>query len=298
MPGTDRLIGFVGIGAMGGPMVRRLAAAGHEVLVFDTDKAHANAVAEVEHVRVAAGLSELGAASITILMLPSSEAVRQTVDLLAPHLAEGGLLVDMGSSDPRSTVELARSLAAGRSLVDAPVSGGLAGAVAGRLTVMFGGTAEQLARCRTIFEALGDNVVHVGAVGMGHAMKALNNLLSAVGLAAACEVMEVGRRYGLDSAVMLDVLNHSTGRNHATETKVQQFVLSGTFASGFALRLMVKDISTAVDLARALDVDCEIGEACLNLWQEAAHRLPPSADQTQIALMVGGLGQVTPEAIR
>jgi 3-hydroxyisobutyrate dehydrogenase len=135
---------------------------------------------------------------------------------------------------------------------------------------------------------IGSTIVPTGPVGSGHAMKALNNLLSAVGLAAATEVVEVGRRFGLDPAVMLDVLNHSTGRNHATENKVAQFVLSGTFASGFALQLMVKDIATAVALAHAQGVPIPIGEACLALWSEAADVLPADADHTRIAMLPAG----------
>ena len=147
---------------------------------------------------------------------------------------------------------------------------------------MFGGRPDQLERCRSVLDAVGSTVVHVGAVGAGHTVKALNNVMSAVGLSVACEVIEVGRRLGVDPEVVLDVLNRSTGRNHATETKMQQYVLSESFDSGFLLRLMLKDLITAVDVARSAGASVPMGEACLALWSDAAERLPPDADQTLI----------------
>lgn len=299
VPGTDRVVGFIGIGAMGERMVRRLAGAGFEVLAYDLDRARVAVVAAEPNVAAAAGLDGLRRARIVICMLPSSVAVRETAGRLVEHLEKGSLVIDMGSSDPRSTTELARTVSgSGIALVDAPVSGGVARAKTGQLTIMFGGTADQLSRCRPVLDSLGDNLFHVGGVGAGHAMKALNNLLSATSLAAASEAIEVGRRYGLDPNTMLDVINHSTGRSHATETKIAQFVLSGTFASGFALNLMVKDVTTAIELANSLDVECRIGQACLDLWREAGRRLPEGADQTQVALLASGLGQTSVERNR
>src|SRR5204863_8185446 len=113
-------------------------------------------------------------------------------------------------------------------------------------------------------------------------MKALNNVLSATGLAAALEVIEVGRRFGLDPQTMLDVLNGSSGQNNATSTKVAQYVLSETYDAGFGLRLMLKDIGTAISLARELDAATPIGDACLALWAKAAEQLPPDADHTEV----------------
>jgi 3-hydroxyisobutyrate dehydrogenase len=139
-----------------------------------------------------------------------------------------------------------------------------------------------------VLEAVAARIVHVGAVGAGHAMKALNNIMSAAGLSVACEVIEVGRRFGLDPETMLEVLNGSTGRNHATETKIAQYVLSERFDSGFLLRLMLKDLVIGVDLAHEVGADIPIGEACLALWQKAAEFLPPDSDQTLVAVLPGG----------
>jgi 3-hydroxyisobutyrate dehydrogenase len=288
-------IGFVGAGTMGTPMVGHLSEAGIEVLVFDVDAERAGALGQLPGVSVAGSIAHLAAVSMVVCMLPSSAIVESVVagdgGLLAT-LRPDSIIVDMGSSQPGRTRELARQAeAVGMHLVDAPVSGGLAGARNRRLTIMFGGDAELLERCRPVLEAVGNVIVPVGAVGAGHAMKALNNLLSAIGLASATEVVEVGRRFGLDPNVMVKVLNQSTGRNHATETKIEQFILSGTFDSGFALRLMLKDVTTAVELARHEGVPIPLGEACLSLWQRAAELMTETVDQTQIAKLPAGAFQ-------
>jgi 3-hydroxyisobutyrate dehydrogenase len=203
---------------------------------------------------------------------------------LLETLEAGALVLDMGSSVPRRTVALAEAAAAaGIELADAPVSGGLAKARSGELTAMFGGTPEQLERCTPALEAMTRKVVPMGPVGSGHAMKALNNVMSATGLSIACEVIEVGRRFGLDPELMVEVLNGSTGRNHATETKVRQFVLSESFDSGFLLRLMLKDLRIAADLSGDVGAATPLADVCLQLWSDAAERLPADADQTRIA---------------
>lgn len=284
---SEPVVGFVGVGAMGVPMIQQLAAGGVSVLAYDVDTERLQQITTLPRVRAASDLREVAGCTLIVCMLPSNAAVADVV--AGPHgvlrtLRPGSLIVDMGSSDPAQTVRLAEAAAAaGSGLVDAPVSGGVARARTGTLTVMFGGTAAELGRCRWLLDVVGGSVVHVGGVGAGHAMKALNNLLSAVGLAAATEVMEIGERFGLDPRLMLDVLNQSTGQNSATSTKYAQFVLSGTFASGFRMQLMLKDMRTAVDLGRRERVSMTLAEAALGAWEEAAASLPPDADQTELA---------------
>jgi 3-hydroxyisobutyrate dehydrogenase len=219
--------------------------------------------------------------------LPNSDVVDEVVGGaggLLEILEPGSLIVDMGSSDPRRTRALAAAASrVGIGFADAPVSGGVRRARTGELTVMFGGGAELLGRCRPLLDALATHVFDLGAVGAGHTMKALNNLVSAAGLAVACEALAIGRRYGLEPEAMLDVLNNSTGSNNATETKLGQFVLSGSYASGFSLRLMLKDVSLAVDLGESEGLPAGIGRACRSLWEQAAAELPLAADQTEIA---------------
>lgn len=283
---------FVGLGAMGAPMASRLARAGHRVRLCDADDGRAGALARDLGVTFLPHAELTGApedVATVVLMLPETPAVEGVLEgagLLAA-LAPGSTVVDMGSSTPGSTVRLAAAAGAlGISFIDAPVSGGVARAVTGELAIMVGAEPEAFAAVRPLLEHLGAAVTHVGAPGAGHAMKALNNLLSAIGLAAASEVLAVGRNFGLDPQVMLDVLNSSSGRNQATEVKMARFVLSRAFDSGFALRLMVKDLRTALDLAHETATPVPLGASCLEEWTAAARSLPADADHTAIAAYV------------
>jgi 3-hydroxyisobutyrate dehydrogenase len=280
-------VGFIGVGAMGTPMIQRLASHGFGVRAYDVDSARVSALESPAGIQVARTISDVAGCALVICMLPSSPAVLDVVEGpggLLRELRPGSLIVDMGSSEPAQTIRLAGvAKTAGCAVVDAPVSGGVAGARAGTLSVMFGGTETELIRCRPVLEALGGTIAHVGGVGSGHAMKALNNLLSAIGQAAAAEVIDVGERFGLDPQVMVDVLNQSSGQNNATSTKYAQFVLSGTFASGFRMQLMLKDVRTAVEMGRLKGVAMPLGEVALGLWEGAAAALPSGADQTELA---------------
>jgi 3-hydroxyisobutyrate dehydrogenase len=283
-------VALVGLGSLGSAVAARIREAGLELLLYDVDQARAADVAAATGGRRVPGIPELADASIVVCLLPDTAAVDDVVrgqPGLLGTLGHGSLVIDMGSSDPHRTIDLADAAAAvGVEYADAPVSGGLTRARAGDLTVMFGGTEDQLARALPILDAVGSTVVPVGKVGAAHAAKALNNLLSAIGLAGALEVLEVAQRFGLDPELMLEIVNGSSGRNNATETKIKQFVLSETFASGFALGLMLKDVTTAIDVAREVNASTPLGDACLALWRSAADELPPDADHTSIASLL------------
>lgn len=279
------MIGFVGLGNMGGPMAARLIAAGHQLCVYDVVPATRERFAG--SAALAATVTEVSTADTVILMLPDSAVVERVLlaDGLLDRLRRGTLLVDMSSSDPNRTRELAALAAArGVTLVDAPVSGGVAGARAGTLTVMVGGPAEAFARLRPVFDALGSRVVHAGeVVGAGHAVKALNNLMSAAHLMVASEALLAGQAFGLDPRVMLDIVNASSGRSGSTETKWPKFVLPGTYDSGFGLRLMLKDMGIALGLQEATGTPAAVSTAAVAAWAEAAEALPPDADHTEVA---------------
>ncbi|HTT91676.1 MAG TPA: NAD(P)-dependent oxidoreductase [Acidimicrobiales bacterium] len=282
---VPRAVGFVGLGRMGMPMSRRLAQAGYWVKGYDVS-AEARSRASENGVKEASSLGEAAdGADIVILMLPTSAEVAAVVDeeLLHDHLPPGALIVDMSSSEPLRTRDLAERMGnAGWYFIDAPVSGGVSGAEAGTLTVMIGGGVGEVERARPFLEHLG-RVVHAGPVGAGHAIKALNNLLSATHLWATTEAMIVGQRFGLDPQVMLDIFNSSSGRSGSTANKWPNFILPGTYNSGFGLRLMVKDMGTAVRLSEQMGVSSELGQAALRLWEQAAERLPAEADHTEVA---------------
>jgi 3-hydroxyisobutyrate dehydrogenase len=279
--GLPAAVGFVGLGRMGTPMVRRLAAAG--VAVRGHDSVSRPELADV--VTLVDGAPDVAdGVPVVILMLPDSTVVEAVVHRagLLDALAPGTVLVDMGSSEPLRTRALAAEVAArGAVLVDAPVSGGVAGATAGTMTVMLGAPDDVVAGLQPLLAALG-RVRHVGPVGAGHALKALNNLMSATHLLASSEALLVGERFGLDPAVMLDAVNGSSGRSVSTEVKWPDFVLPGTFDSGFAISLMLKDIRIALGLAEATGSASGLAGRTVELWAAAAAALGPGADQTEI----------------
>jgi 3-hydroxyisobutyrate dehydrogenase len=279
--GLPPAVGFVGLGRMGTPMVQRLAAAGIAVRGYDTAP-RPELAGVVTLVQEAALVAD--GVPVVVLMLPDSaavEAVARGAGLL-DALAPGTVLVDMGSSEPLRTRALAEEVAArGAVLVDAPVSGGVSGATAGTMTIMVGGPEDVVAPLGPFFAVLG-RMRHVGPVGAGHALKALNNLMSAAHLLASSEALLAGQRFGLDPAVMLDAVNGSSGRSGSTENKWPNFVLPGTFDSGFALGLMLKDIRIALGLAEATGAPSALAARTVELWTEAAAALGPAADHTEI----------------
>jgi 3-hydroxyisobutyrate dehydrogenase len=282
--GPGATIGFAGLGNMGTPMAARLIAAGYTVIGFDPEAAAGQRLAG-HGGRIAAEVAELGKADAVILMLPNSAVVRAVLieDGLRDALAEGAIVIDMSSSEPLQTRELVADLAAhGVRMVDAPVSGGVKGAQNGTLTIMVGGPDADVAQVNPVLAALG-KPKHVGPAGAGHALKALNNLMSATHLWITSEAMLVGKEFGLDPTVMLDAVNGSSGRSGSTENKWPNFIVPRSFDSGFGLRLMLKDMKIATALARDLGLPSALGEAAVQHWASAADDLPADADHTRVA---------------
>lgn len=289
--GASPRVGFVGLGQMGWPMATRLRAAGFELTVLDQDPDVCRRFSAEHGAAVATSGPALGEASdVVITMLPNGAVVRSV--LLGEGAGSGGVVsgmgagttvLDMSSSDPVGTRQLSDEVRGhGVDLLDAPVSGGVPRARTGDLAILVGGTPEQFQRCRPILEPLGSAIFHTGAVGSGHALKALNNLLSAASLAVTAEVMLVGARFGLDPSVMVDVFNASSGRNNSTEKKFRPYVLSGSYDAGFALDLMVKDIRTAQQLARRTDTPVPVSDDVVRRWEAAQAALPPGSDHTAL----------------
>jgi 3-hydroxyisobutyrate dehydrogenase len=277
-------IGFIGLGNMGRPMAARLAGVGYELHLLDKDVSVAKSFAAERGGTVAPSLAALaGAASAVITMLPDGKAVREVAlgrDGLVDNLSPGSVVVDMSSSDPVGTRELGAALLAKRiDLVDAPVSGGVPRARDGSLSTMVGGEDAVIARVRPVLESMAKNVFLTGS---GHAMKALNNLVSAGGLWIASEALLIGERFGLSPERIVDILNASTGRNNSTENKFKQHILPRSFASGFSLGLMAKDLRVAADLAAATGQASPLTRLCTELWSEAESKLGGSQDHTAI----------------
>ena len=282
-------IAFLGLGMMGLPMAARLAKAGYEVRGYDPVETVRAALTEAGGTACASADEAIDGAAALITMLPNGKAVETALiggaTPAVGRLAPDAVIVDMSSSSPTGTRELAPRLEAlGFGLVDAPVSGGVRRAQDGSLAIMAGGPEALVARVRPLLEAMGRSIFATGPVGSGHAMKALNNYVSAAGLTAACEALRVGQAFGLDPELMTDVLNASTGRNNSTEVKLKPFVISKTYGSGFSMRLMAKDLRTADDLARHLDVPAPLSHAVTALWSEADATLGAGTDHTAIDL--------------
>jgi 3-hydroxyisobutyrate dehydrogenase len=284
-------IAFLGLGKMGLPMASRLVAAGWTVVGFDPSAAAAAAFAAAGGRAASSAREAAEGASAVVTMLPDGKAVRAVLtgpEGIASHLAPGAIVIDMSSSAPVGTRDLARELAgAGIVLVDAPVSGGVKRAVDGMLAIMVGG--DHADAVRPLLEGLGTSLFETGPVGSGHAMKALNNYVSAAGLTAACEALRIGASFGLDPALMTDILNVSTGRNNSTDVKLKPYVIPKSYTSGFSLALMAKDLRTADDLARHEGVPAPLSHAVATLWQDALADLGAEADHTAIDAFLAAL---------
>ncbi|WP_114812126.1 NAD(P)-dependent oxidoreductase [Paraburkholderia kururiensis] len=290
-----RRIGFIGLGMMGAPMVQCLAHAGFELFVDDADAARAEAI--VEQTGSQRLRSEnAGALDVLITMLPNSAIVERVLlgsgaDGWASRLHAGAVVIDMSSSEPERSRKLGAVIEErGLAYLDAPVSGGVKKAKEGTLAILVGGAEDVFARCRLVLEAMGKSLLHIGGAGAGHAAKALNNYVSAAGLAATVEALHIGQRFGIEPSVMTDVLNASSGRSNTSENKVKQFMLSGTFASGFALQLMTKDLKIARALAQSVGYPMTLGETCVAMWDEAAQRCTPATDHTEMYRLLPSSG--------
>jgi 3-hydroxyisobutyrate dehydrogenase len=268
-----KTIAFIGLGVMGQLMAANLEAAGFAVQSFDLNK---------KGNRKSAQDAAQGADAV-ITMLPDGDAVREALLDALPALKPGAVVIDMGSSDPAGTRALGLALSKNDILmVDAPVSGARFKAKDGTLAIMVGGERDAVAKVMPVLQKLGTEIFHVGPLGAGHAVKALNNYLGAAGTLAGFEALLIARALGLEPKPMLDAINASTGRNSTTVRKIPQDVLTGAFASGFKLALMTKDVSIAAALARGLGVHTPFLKESLKHWRAAQKKLPADADHTEI----------------
>lgn len=248
-------IGFIGLGAMGKPMAVNLIKSGYQVAIFDVAAA---AVAELAAMgaRPCSSPKELAEQSDTVItMLPNAKIVETVVaggeGILA---AESGVktIIDMSSVSPDSSRQMAKlAKAKGIAYVDAPVSGGVAGAQAGTLTIMVGGDEATVAAVKPILSAMGQKIHHVGEIGAGDAVKLVNNLLLGINMAAVAEALVLGAKSGLKPEVMVDIIKGSSGRSYALDVKTPNFILQDNFTAGFAVDLQYKDLELAIETAKA-----------------------------------------------
>jgi 3-hydroxyisobutyrate dehydrogenase len=279
-------IAFIGLGKMGVPMVHSLLRAGYLVNGFDLNPEASKGFASTAGFSACASPEQAcSKATVVILMLPDSKIVDallwEGAGGLVAHLSSGTYLLDMGSSDPvRSRDNAAKLGAKGVHFIDAPVSGGVRRAVDASLAIMVGGEKAAVATVFPVLQAMGKTLVHVGDAGAGHAVKALNNYVSASGLLAVCEALVAAEKFGIDPHLVNQVFNASTGKNNTTEHKVENYMLSGTFGSGFALGLMRKDLQTARSFIERMGTPGEFADLCFSTWAKAEQGLEQGADHT------------------
>lgn len=285
---TSERLGFIGLGVMGTPMAGHLAKAGYRLTVHDLNPDAVRRVATpYNNVAVAHSPEEVGASSdIVITMLPSGNEVRAVVlgdDGLLQGLRPGTLLLDTSSSEPWHTREVAARLAeAGIAMVDAPVSGAEPGAIAAELVFMAGGTASDVARVSPLFAVLGQKYFHLGPIGSGHVMKAINNFISAITLMATTEGLIAGTKSGLDPAAMNDVIDVCTAGSWISRTQFRQRIFNRRYDDAFKLALMMKDINIASRIIADAELDLPLSAEARRLWAEIESHQPVAASLSEL----------------
>ena len=286
-------VGFIGLGAIGSPIAQALLDHGLELNVNDARRDIAAEWRERGATFFDAAVEVANASSVVFVSLPTPEIVREVA--VGPNgVIEGDgteVFVDLSTTGARVTQTIAERLRAkGIEYLDAPVSGGVAGARARSLTVMAAGASETFERVRPLLESFGKNVVHVGPEpGQGQIAKLLNNLLSATAMAATSEALALGATYGLGTETLLDIFNSSSGRNTATADKFPNQVLTGRYDAGFRLALMAKDVELCLAEARERHAPMVLGGLVQQLWTLAAREIDdPQADHTRVVELFEG----------
>jgi 3-hydroxyisobutyrate dehydrogenase-like beta-hydroxyacid dehydrogenase len=287
--GQRPAIGFVGLGVMGAPMVSHLHRHGYSVTLHDVQHEQTEALAARlgDRARAVRTPREVAAASdIVITMLPHGgivQAVTFGEDGLASGFKPGSLLLDTSSAEPWLTQDTAKRLATqGVSVVDAPVSGAQWGAEAANLVFMVGGSVDDLERVRPVLTCMGPSIFHLGALGAGHSMKCINNLITAITLTATAEGLTIGKACGLDPEAMVKVMNVSTSGSWISQTHIEQRVLSRRFDDPFKLELMLKDMGIANALAREQHIPAPVSGLGYQLWQAASRAAGEGASVSEI----------------
>ena len=279
-------VAFLGLGAIGAPMARHLTGTDLSLTVWNRSRDRADAFASEHNVRAADTPADAArGAAVVITCLPVSRDVESLLDgpdgILAT-MERGAVLVDCTSGDPATSRRMAATLAErGIGYLDAPVSGGVAGAVAGKLTVMVGGDEAILERVKPIIAKFGAKIVHCGGVGAGDALKAVNNALLAMHIWGTAEGLLALEKMGVRAEVALDVINTSSGRSNSSMNLFPERVLNRSFPRTFRLALLDKDVGIAADLARELDIPSELLQLTSQLFRKAHAALGDAADHVE-----------------
>jgi 3-hydroxyisobutyrate dehydrogenase-like beta-hydroxyacid dehydrogenase len=284
-----QLLGFVGIGRMGGPMSSRLIDAGYALCVFDTNPDAVKPLA-ARGIEVVGSPAEVASIAPIVLMSLPTPTVVQAVALGEQGIVHGSkvrTLVDLSTTGPGVASVVSRGVAdRGITLVDSPVSGGVAGAKAGTLAVMVSCPKATLDQVEPILKHLGRLFYTGDKPGLAQTAKLANNLLAAAALVVSSEALAMGVKAGLDPNVLLDIINAGSGRNSATQDKFPRSILPGTFDFGFATGLSYKDVKLCIDEAEALGVPMVVGSAVRQMLAVTNARFGAASDFTCIAKVV------------
>jgi 3-hydroxyisobutyrate dehydrogenase-like beta-hydroxyacid dehydrogenase len=284
-------LGFIGIGRMGAPMAGRLLDAGHTLTIYDTvDAAVAPLVARGAK-RANSAADVAAAAEVILLSLPKPEVVAKVAEEITAVDGKARLVIDLSTTGPGGAIKLAETLRSRNIMaLDAPVSGGVAGAAKGTLALMVSGPRGSFNEMEPVLKNLG-KVFFVGEnAGMAQTMKCINNMLSVTALAISSEAMTLGAKVGIDPKVMVDVLNAGSGRNSATVDKIPNFVLPRTFNFGFAVGLSCKDIRLCLEEAERRGVPMVVGAAVREMLTMTRTRFGEDADLTMLSKTIEELG--------
>ncbi len=283
-------VSFLGLGAIGEPMAQHLARDPFELTVWNRTAAKAEKFARDRGVLAAASPAAAANADVVISCLPSSREVAALLDgetgLLA-GIKNGSLFIDCTSGDPATSREIAWRLnERGVAFVDAPVSGGVKGAVAGSLTVMCGGDDASVERARPVLGTFGAKIIHCGPVGSGHAVKAMNQALLAVHIWSAGEALASLAKLGVDTRLALEVINGSSGRSNTSENLFPERVIGRAFPRTFKLALLDKDVAIAADIAREEGIESPFIELAARLFSQAHAELGDEADHVEAVRVI------------
>jgi 3-hydroxyisobutyrate dehydrogenase len=287
-------VGFIGVGTMGTPMASNLARKGFAVTLYDTAPGRAAQVARELGCLHADSLAGLATSEFVVTMLPDGKIVQEVLtraegQALLGAVQRGTVFIDMSSAEPVLTRETGAVLARhGMTLVDAPVSGARMRAETGTLAIMIGcGSEDLLAKVTPVLEAMGNQLFVLGGLGNGHAMKAINNIVAGTTMIAVAEGLALGETFGLDPAKMVEVLNASTGRSFVTELVAKDHVITGRFATGFALGLLAKDVRIAADLGEDIALDLPMFRLARERFAFAREAEGASSDSSRAFVAIG-----------
>lgn len=266
-------IGFIGVGAMGKPMAQNLLKASYEVYVYDLVQENVQQMVQQGAIGCASGNEVASKADMVVTSLPNAKIVENVMTGPSGVIASckpGTVIMDMSSVAPETTRQMAKLAEQSQvKYIDAPVSGGVAGAQAGTLTIMVGSDPETFERIKPVLEVLGKNIYHVGEPGLGDAIKIVNNLLLGCNMAALAEALVLGVKCGLTPEIMNEVIKVSSGRSYALEAKMEKFILADAFDGGFAVDLQFKDLGLAMDAAKDVSMALPVTAAASQVFASA-----------------------------